>query len=654
VILSSLRTRRKTVPRWARAVDLTAIGLLVLALFIAINGGFAMWIGGVRLSVRSEWRLLLWAGVLLFVRHAVVAHPRIDTWLIGDIGAAARQAGPLERDGFRTSPAVRAAPPRFWRRPAVQGAFVIALYAVLTAVMTYPQVRHLGRGIVVEFGDQFFSTWRLAWIAHQLPRDPRHLFDANIFFPESHTLAFSDAMIVPGLLAAPLAWVGLHPLTIYHLVFLSGFVLSGAAMFLLVRSLTDHPFAAFVAGFVFAFLPYRFMHYTHLELQMTMWMPLCLWALHRAVREERLKYGLLTGLFLALQTLSSWYYGIFLATYLVPVGTVLLLGEAKSRRLAPAVRVLIAGGLLAAVIVAPLTRPYFEARRAVGERSVDEIEFYSATPINYFAAHPRNVTFGSLTAQWGGQERELFQGFAVLLLAIVGVWPPLSAARMAYAAGFLLALELSFGFNGLLYPWVHAYLLPYRGLRVPARMAILVGFSLAILAGYGVARVCRLVQGRRWANLAITVAIVSVLYVEYRSRLAIEDVWPAPPPIYDLLPDKPNTVVVNLPMIRPDIAYEPTYMYFSTFRWYTLANGYSGFSPPSYSELVDHMATFPDAKSLAELRRRGVRYVVVHGAFLKPQEYESLLPKLDACPDLVNVGKVRWYHRDTRLYRLLP
>jgi hypothetical protein len=149
------------------------------------------------------------------------------------------------------------------------------------------------------------------------------------------------------------------------------------------------------------------------------------------------------------------------------------------------------------------------------------------------------------------------------------------------------------------------------------------------------------------------VAIVSVLYVEYRSQLALEDVWRAPPPIYNLLPENPNTVVVNLPMIRPDIAYEPTYMYFSTFRWHMLANGYSGFSPPSYMELVDHMATFPDPLSIAELRRRGVQYVIVHGAFLKPEEYEQLLPKLDACPDLQKVGEILWYRRETRLYKLL-
>jgi hypothetical protein len=194
----------------------------------------------------------------------------------------------------------------------------------LTAVMTYPQVRLLNRGVpVVEMGDALFSTWRLAWFAHQLPRDPLHLFDANIFYPERLTLAYSDAMVVPSLMAAPLLWLGVEPLLTYNVLLLSAFVLSGAAMFALVRSLTGHSGAALVAGFVFAFLPYRYMHYEHLELQMTQWMPLSLWALHRTLKRGRVRDGLLTGLFLALQMLSSWYYGIFFATYLVPLGVAL-------------------------------------------------------------------------------------------------------------------------------------------------------------------------------------------------------------------------------------------------------------------------------------------------------------------------------------------
>ena len=103
-------------------------------------------------------------------------------------------------------------------------------------------------------------------------------------------------MLVPSLTAAPLVWLGVPPLLVCNLLLLSGFACLGAAMFLLVWSLTRHVPAALLAGFVFAFLPYRFMHYAHLELQMAQWMPLCLWALHRTIRAGRLRDGLLTGL----------------------------------------------------------------------------------------------------------------------------------------------------------------------------------------------------------------------------------------------------------------------------------------------------------------------------------------------------------------------
>ena len=59
--------------------------------------------------------------------------------------------------------------------------------------------------------------------------------------------------------------------------------------------------------------PYRIEHFMHLELQWTMWMPLTLWALHRAIVERSWRLSALGGLFIWLQMISCVYYGIFLA-----------------------------------------------------------------------------------------------------------------------------------------------------------------------------------------------------------------------------------------------------------------------------------------------------------------------------------------------------
>ena len=144
-------------------------------------------------------------------------------------------------------------------------AAALLVFALLTAVMTWPQAARMRDG-VHDPGDPLMVTWVLAWVAHQLPSAPGHLFDANIFYPERNTLAYSETLVVPGALAAPLHWAGVSPLIVYNLVFLSGFAISGVGVALLVRRLTRSVGAAIVAGIVFAFAPYRIDHYAELRL----------------------------------------------------------------------------------------------------------------------------------------------------------------------------------------------------------------------------------------------------------------------------------------------------------------------------------------------------------------------------------------------------
>ena len=147
-------------------------------------------------------------------------------------------------------------------------AWTFVLFCALTALMTYPQVLHLRSGLP-DVGDPLLNTWALSCVAHQLPVAPAHLFDGNIFYPERGTLAYSESLLVPALMAAPLRWAGLGPILVYNLVFLSGVVLSGVGVTLLVRELTGETLAGIVAGIVFAFLPFRMDHYSHLQMQQT-------------------------------------------------------------------------------------------------------------------------------------------------------------------------------------------------------------------------------------------------------------------------------------------------------------------------------------------------------------------------------------------------
>jgi hypothetical protein len=115
------------------------------------------------------------------------------------------------------------------------------LYAALTAVMTYPQVLHLN-DTVHDDGDPLLNAWAIAWVAHQLPIAPAHLFDANIFYPERRTLAFSETLLLPSLVVAPLRWIGFSVARL-HVVPVRIHAVGVGRRSLLVRSLTGNGLA---------------------------------------------------------------------------------------------------------------------------------------------------------------------------------------------------------------------------------------------------------------------------------------------------------------------------------------------------------------------------------------------------------------------------
>ena len=83
-------------------------------------------------------------------------------------------------------------------------------FTALALVMTWPLGSPVAR-VVPDMNDSFFNIWRLSWVAHQLVHQPTALFDANIFYPARHTLAYSDAMLLVGLAGAPFLWAGVPP-----------------------------------------------------------------------------------------------------------------------------------------------------------------------------------------------------------------------------------------------------------------------------------------------------------------------------------------------------------------------------------------------------------------------------------------------------------
>ena len=125
----------------------------------------------------------------------------------------------------------------------------------------------------VNTGDGQFSIWNVAWVAHALIADPRHLYDANIFYPHPNTLAWSEANLGAGILAMPAWWATRNPYLAHNSAATLGFLLSFAGAYLLVRHVTGHRGAAAFAGIAFAFCPFIYARMAHIQLLMTFGLP---------------------------------------------------------------------------------------------------------------------------------------------------------------------------------------------------------------------------------------------------------------------------------------------------------------------------------------------------------------------------------------------
>ena len=501
-----------------------------------------------------------------------------------------------------------------------------ALFVALTAVMTWPQVRVIGTH-AADHHDVFFNLWRLRWIAHALSSSPGQLFDGNVFYPSRLVLAFSDAMLVQGFLAAPLFWLGLPPLLVHNLLLLGAIIASGVGMFVLAKHLSGSSAGAVIAGIVYSFAPYRFEHYMHMELQWAVWLPWAFWALQRTIETRAAKYGALTGVFAALQLLSSMYYAAFLAV-LLPAVAVLQLVALNRRDALAILRGLVIGATIAGGASAIYATPYTRSSARVGVRSETDVTTFSAKPKDYLAATSTNLFYGERS--WGRPERRLFPGILAPLLAFIGLL--LRTPRpttMAYLVCGVIAFELSLGMYGHIYPFLYDHVDPFQSLRAPARASIFVLLFLGVLAAQGCAAISPPGKGR-W-GLAPLIALIPLLLAEY---------WVAPvklvayqnqaPALYSWLARQPPGIVAEFPM--PNSSNLPgrdaVYSYMSTFHWKPLLNGYSGYYPRSYLARLDSLEMFPDSRAIETLRDADVTYVVVHADNYSAAEFESIVETL--------------------------
>ncbi|HLG55740.1 MAG TPA: hypothetical protein VI485_10445 [Vicinamibacterales bacterium] len=311
-----------------------------------------------------------------------------------------------------------------------------AAYLGLAIIATWPLARGLGRDVAWDLGDSVFVMWALAWDGdHLLAILQGNLsaittfFDANIFHPASLTLAYSEHFIAQAVQVLPVWAVTGNPILCYNLLLLSTFALSGLGAYLFVRELTGNPRAAFVAGLLFAFAPYRIPQSSHLQVLSSQWMPFALYGLRRYFASIEVAGGAqggrwrpLAGAAMALvaQNLSCGYYLMFFFPFVAAYVFWEILQRGVWRRWTIWMQLGLAGVAVVA-LTAPFVLPYAAVRDQLEiGRGRGELLRYSADVYSYATAFSEQPLWGQVARAFPKPEGDLFPGLVAVLLALMG------------------------------------------------------------------------------------------------------------------------------------------------------------------------------------------------------------------------------------------
>jgi hypothetical protein len=518
----------------------------------------------------------------------------------------------------------------------------LGLFVGLAVLHTWPLASAPGTLSRNDNGDFILHEWIMAWVSHQVVTNPLHLFDANIFYPERYTLAYSDHLFVQSMLGAPFLWAGASPVLVHNLVLMAGFALTGWATCLVMQRWTGSWLAAIVSGTLVAFNAFTLTRLPQIQdLHLEFFLP-AMYALDRLLSNDRVRDGLMLACWFVLQALTGLYLMVFTLMSLL-VAALVRPADWFGGRFRTLAAPLLIGAAVAVVALLPFLLPYYHARETVGlGRSLEETARYSAEWTDYLAA-PGRVYF-----DWFGkrffQGDALFPGITASLLAIVGIaaggWND-RRARMTIAFG-LMAFALSFGPAFPPYRWLYRMFPLLSGIRGAVRFGEITLVAIGVLAGFGVAALQRRLPAK-WATAAAIAVFFTANAEALRAPLFYSE-YHGIPQVYDALNNVGRkAILVSFPFYASAQFHQNApLMLASTQTFNPMLNGYSGFKPASFYKNVEELAGFPDERSIAHLQRLGVSVVLVDGRNMRPANL-ARLPEFPQLSKIADDGNLRIY-----------
>jgi hypothetical protein len=164
--------------------------------------------------------------------------------------------------------------------------------------------------------------------------------------------------------------------------------------------------------------------------------------------------------------------------------------------------------------------------------------------------------------------------------------------------------------------------------RAPARFAQLGLACVGVLSALGVTH---LVQSKAARPRYLAYALLVLAFFEYGTGGNIYlPLASKPTGLSRWLASKPGIVLFQWPAPDPSALPDPdpAYVFESTKDWTPMVNGYSGFYPETYLEVLEATRRFPEPAALEAVRGVGATHIAVHPWRLTQESFDEVTRSL--------------------------
>ncbi len=418
-----------------------------------------------------------------------------------------------------------------WREHAL----VLGAYLMLAVLLTSPLAQSFLTHVPGDGGDDPAIVWNLWWVKHALLDLHINPFQCDyLFYPIGINLAFYTLTFLNGLLSVPLQGI-MGVVGASNLILLLSSVLGAYGTYLLAKDLLNHdqdrpeerrliPWAAFLAGLVFAFSSSRMLYISlgQFNISSTHWIPFCVLFLARARRKpERWQNAALTGVFLLLAGWTEFTFASFLAIFVALYLFTYLISDPESvlnHRFLAGVGLI--GGIfligMSPILVSMIQEIAIEGDYLMAGTGFADV--FSADLAGFFVPSQLHPLFRNLEEQIPfSYVNFMFVGYTALGLSVLGAWRNPSARPWAIWGLIFAILALGpllhVGGKTLDVPLPFRLLqsIPFlKGNRYPSRFSVMISLCLSVLCAYGSVAALSWIAKKRVSSPTLSIALLAI------------------------------------------------------------------------------------------------------------------------------------------------